>query len=99
MVWGQAMGGGQRERTKEVPRVKKISQIGNGINLGDACWRRSILEGAGHELQAMNDIAFCQGRWGRVVGVTEFNSVRDDRALSVTFDQLETAIQVHAGPI
>ncbi len=81
-----------------MPRLQKILQIGNGINLGDACWWRSILEGADHELQAMDDLVLCRGRGDSVVGMTEFNCVRDGLALGVAFDQLEAAIQVQGGP-
>ena len=82
-----------------MPRFKKIIlQIGNGVNLGDASWWRHILEGAGHDLQAMDDLVFCRGRRDSAVSMAEFNSVRDDLALGIVFDQLEAAIQVQGGP-
>jgi hypothetical protein len=92
------MGGQQRRRTKEAPRLKKILQIGNDINLGDPCWWRSILEGASHDLQAMDDLVFCRERWDNAVGMMEFSYFGDDLALGVAFDQLEAAIRVQGGP-
>ena len=81
-----------------MPRFKKILQIGNDINLGDASWQRHILEGARHDLQAMDDLVFCRGRRDSAVSMAEFNSVRDDLALGIVFDQLEAAMQVQGGP-
>jgi hypothetical protein len=40
----------------------------------------------------MDDLVFCRRRWDSVVGMMEFNCVRVDLALGVTFDQLEAAI-------
>ncbi len=82
-----------------MPRFKKILQIGNGINLGDASWRRHILEGAGHDLQAMDGLVFCRGRRDSAVSMAEFNSVRDDLALGIILTSLKQQCKSKGGPM
>jgi hypothetical protein len=47
---------------------------------------RSIFEGARHDVETMDDFVFRRGQGDGAVGMTEFNSVRDDLTLGVTLD-------------
>ncbi len=83
---------GKGWRSKEAPQVKEIAKIGNGVHLQDARWRQSILEGASHDLQTMDDLIFRLGRRDGAVGMAKFYRVRDDLALGVAPHKFEAAV-------
>jgi hypothetical protein len=47
---------------------------------------QSILEGARHDLETMDDLVFWRGRGDGVISMMEFNHVQDDLTLGVTLD-------------
>jgi hypothetical protein len=81
-----------------MPRLEKITEIGDGLDLGNGCRGRCISEGTGHNLEAVDDFVVGSGSRYGAVGMTKLDCVGDDLALGVTLDQFETAIQVKCRP-
>ena len=92
--WGYDTGGSEVGRSQEAPRFKEFMEIGDGVELGDACRWQCTGNGTGNYLQSMDNLVFQSLQGDSDVLMPEFNCVGYELAFGVGLDKLEAPIGV-----
>ena len=80
------------------PVLEEVSESTGGFTLFVLSSGGGFLEGAGEEVEGVEEAIFMSDGWMRKVVMAEFNSVGDREGFCGGVDNLEAAVVLRAGP-